>query len=75
MTYSHFDVCIFDDRYGNQMFVNYSIKCKEGEVAYMDVGHLDLEEANCLDPTLNEERFFCMRHFFNNFILIIKGKK
>ena len=39
------------------MFVQYNIKCGEDEIAYLNITNLDLEEKNCMDPNLGEERF------------------
>ena len=39
------------------MFVQYNIKCGEGEIAFLNITNLDLEEKNCMDPNLGEERF------------------
>ena len=39
------------------MFVYYSIKCEDGQIAYLNITYLELEEKNCMDPNLGEERF------------------
>ena len=39
------------------MFVQYNIKCGEDEIAYLNITNLDLEEKNCMNPNLGEERF------------------
>ena len=39
------------------MFVNYNIKCEDGQIAFLNITNLDLEKKNCMDPNLGEERF------------------
>ena len=39
------------------MFVRYNIKCGKDEIAFLNITNLNLEEKNCMDPNLGEERF------------------
>ena len=46
------------------MLVNYSIKCEDGQIAFLYIASIELEDKNCMDPNLGEQRF--ARVIFNN---------
>ena len=47
------DVLSLFSSYDNQLLAEYRVQCSPGQLAFINITYMDIEEANCIDPNGN----------------------